>query len=286
MLNLVTSQSQMRQTSPLPSRPPAEAAQPAPADRVELAEGKSQDSSSSRWIMAAFSGLSLVAGVAGAAHAQQAQVVVNQQPQQVSDLMQQLDEASLKQGIDIEFMVPSPIGGGRRIAKEDAAELLSEGRRVLLSEVTRSDGPSRSELEPSLVRREAYLNGQSDLESYVRYFTQAEPQNDMERAAQKLKKYVYGQTELTVLHRPGQNPERPGLSPFAAARRLERQLPVTVRTEADGVIRTEPKEVTLNQLSEIDNVVAPQQMPCSTIMTFQLQPDGTIQLVEQPFCGN
>lgn len=59
----------------------------------------------------------------GAAQAQQAQVVVAQSPQQVSDLMQQLDEASLKQGIELEFMVPSPIGGGRRIAKEDAAEL-------------------------------------------------------------------------------------------------------------------------------------------------------------------
>lgn len=37
------------------------------------------------------------------------------------------------------------------------------------------------------VRRETYLTGQSDLESYARYFTNAEPQNDMERAAQKLK---------------------------------------------------------------------------------------------------
>jgi hypothetical protein len=280
MLTLVHAQANLRQTSPLPAVPdPARSRPTAPTDKVEVAQQRDAPSRFPKWAAAAFAGLGLVAGAAGAAQAQQVQVVVTQQPEQVSDLMQRLEEASLKQGIEIEFMVPSPIGGGRRIAKEDAAELVSEGRRVLLGEVTSSDGPFRG-AEPTLVRRETYLTGQQELESYVRYFTNAEPQNDVERAAQKLKKFVYGQTELTLLQRPGQNPERPSLSPFAAARRLQREQPVTVRREPDGVVRTEAKETQLNGLSDVDSL-----LPfCGVVQDFQMQPDGTIQLVQTPFC--
>ncbi|MBT9584286.1 hypothetical protein IV102_13170 [bacterium] len=280
MLNLVNANANLRNTSPLtPAKGPAQGKPGQPTDKVELAQQSDSSSTMPKWAAAAFSALGLVAGAAGAAQAQQAHVVVAQNPQQVADLMQQLDEASLKQGIELEFMVPSPIGGGRRIAKEDAAELLGEGRRVLLAEVTSSGGPVRGG-EPTLVRRETYLTGQSDLESYTRYFTNSEPQNDMERAAQKLKKFVYGQTELTLLQRPGQNPERPSLSPFSAARRLEREQPVTVRTEPDGIVRTEAKETQLTGLADVDSLLP----SCQIVQDFQMQPDGTIQLVEQSYC--
>ena len=85
----------------------------------------------------------------------------------------------------------------------------------------------------------------------TRYFTNAEPKNESERAAQKLKKYVYGQTERTTLMSPDQTADLPTLSPFEAARRLAGELPVTVRIAPDGVVRTEPAEVQLNNLQEV-----------------------------------
>jgi cell fate (sporulation/competence/biofilm development) regulator YlbF (YheA/YmcA/DUF963 family) len=188
----------------------------------------------------------------------QAQVQVAPQvqaQQKAEDFLSRLDEASLKQGIELDFKAPSPVGGGRRIDREGAAKLFSEGRQVLVAEVTNSDGPVRSHRPTSQVRREVYLTGTGDLESYTRYFTQARPQNDTERAAQQLKKFVYGQGELITLQRPGQNPERPTLSPFAAAQRLDKHLKVNVRTEADGVIRTQPQEVTLNRLGDLGSVL-------------------------------
>ena len=274
MLSLVNT-TQLRQTSPLPAvKAPKPAALEQPQDKLD----SSAPASSPKWLLAAFTGLGLLAGGAGAA---QAQVVVAQQPQQTEDLMRQLEEASLKQGITLEFMAPSPIGGGRTISSEDAATMVNDGQRVLLAEVTSQDGPFRGG-EPTEVRREVYLTGQTELASYTRYFTNAEPQNDTERAAQKLKKHIYLQTEVTTLQKPNANPDRPSLSPFEAARRLEREQPVTMRTEADGVIRTEANEVELNNLGDVDNLDG----NCTVVQDFQMQSNGTIQLVEQPYCGN
>ena len=280
MLNLVNS-NQLRQTSPLQGNRPKPPAPQAPQDRLESADSNSS-SNGPKWLLAAFAGLGLVAGGAGAAQAQVAQVVINNQPQQTQDLMKQLEESSLQQGIKLEFMAPSPIGGGRTISNEDAAQMINDGQRVLLAEVTSSDGPFRG-AEPTEVRREVYLTGQTELASYTRYFTNAEPQNDMERAAQKLKKHIYMQTDLTTLMKPGANPNRPSMSPFEAARRLQAEQPVTMRTEADPLkVGTEATDVELNSLSDVDSL----DPDCGTFQDFQMNPDGTIQLVEQQYCGN
>lgn len=283
MLNLVNTQTNLRHTSPLsapkgpsPTPPPSQ-----PTDKVDLAQQQDSSPGIPKWATLAFTGLGLVAGAAGMAHAQQAQVVVNQDPQQIADVMQRLDEASLKQGIELEWRAPSPIGGGRRIDAEGAADLIGQGRRVLLTEITSSTGPARSkDAEPTQVRRQSYLTGQKELESYARYFTNAEPQNDVERSAQKLKKYVYSQMEVTTLQHPGQNAERPSLSPFAAARRLSWEQPVNVRTEPDGITRTEAKVTPLKGLSDVETII-PQ---CQSLQDFKMGPDGTIQLVERTFC--
>jgi hypothetical protein len=275
MLSMVTSNN-LRQTSPLPNNRPAPQAPGQPQDRLEQADG-GEPPASPKWLLAAFAGLGLAAGAAGAA---QAQVVVVNQAQQTTDLMKQLEESSLQQGITLEFMIPSPIGGGRPISSEDAAQMIQDGERVLLAEVTSSDGPLRGG-DPVEVRRETYLTGQSELASYTRYFTNAEPQNDMERAAQKLKKHLFLQTDLTTLLKPGANPERPTLSPFEAARRLQNEQPVSVRTAGDGVIRLEANEVELNNLDDVDGLTG----DCGTVQNFQMNPDGTIQLVEQTYCG-
>lgn len=277
MLSLVNTNN-IRQTSPLHANRPAPKAPDQPQDKLERADSNAS-SSSPKWLLAAFAGLGLVAGAAGAA---QAQVVVVNQPQQTEDLMKQLEESSLQQGIKLEFMAPSPIGGGRTISNEDAAQMINDGQRVLLAEVTSSDGPFRGS-EPVEVRREAYITGQNELASYTRYFTNAEPQNDMERAAQKLKKHVFLQTDVTTLMKPGANPDRPSLSPFEAARRLQNEQPVSVRTAADGVIRLDATEVELNNLGDVDSL----DPNCtSTFQNFQVGPNGTIQLVEQPYCPN
>lgn len=244
------------------------------------------DSSGPKWLLAAFAAVGVL-GTAGAASAAQAQVVVTQDPQVAQDAMQELEEASAKQGIAIEFLLPSPIPGqGRRIANEDAARLLSQGKRLLVQEVTREDGPVRGpELEVKLVRRQAYLTGQDDLQSYVRYFSGAEAQNSTEAAAQKLKKFVYGKQELTLLTRPGADTEHPTLSPFAAARELAEEQPVSVKTVADGVTRLEDQEQTLHSLADVDTLVQP-VLPegCGLYVDFQSSADGTIQLVEKPNC--
>ncbi|MBS2033750.1 hypothetical protein JST97_02130 [bacterium] len=276
MLNLVNT-NQLRQTSPLTGKRPAPPASQVPQDRLEPADSNPSQGGP-KWLLAAFAGLGLVAGGAGAA---QAQVLVANQPQQTQDLMKQLEESSLQQGVKLEFMAPSPIGGGRSISNEDAARMINDGQRVLLAEVTSSDGPFRG-AEPTEVRREVYLTGQAELASYTRYFTNAEPQNDMERAAQKLKKHIYSQTELTTLMRPGSNPDRPSLSPFEAARRLQNEQSVTMRTAADPLkVGTEATEVELNSLSDVDSL----DPNCGTLQDFQMNPDGTIQLVEQTYCG-
>jgi hypothetical protein len=237
-----------------------------------------------KWLLAAFAGLGILTAGAGAA---QAQVMVTQQPQRVEDAMLQLEEASIKQGIGIEFMAPSPIGGGRTIESADAARMLSEGKRVLVAEITREDGPVRG-TEAAQVRRETYLTGEADLQSYVRYFRGDAAHNETEAAAQKLKKYVYEQQELTLLARPNANPERPTLSGFEAARRLEGNKPVQVRTPANGTTRLEDKEKELHSLADVDNLVNPPEVVipegCSSFFDFQALPDGTIQLVEVPHC--
>ena len=111
--------------------------------------------------------------------------------------------------------------------------------------------------------------------AYARYFANATPQNDTEKVAQTLKKHVYGQTDLTLLQRPGANPDRPTLS-----RRLAQEQPVSVVRQPDGVIRTEATETTLNGLLD----AATLDPNCTTLQNFQMQPDGTIQLVQQPYC--
>lgn len=283
MLNLVNAQTNLRHSSPLaPAKGPAQPPAPSqPTDKVDLAEQKDSGPSIPKWATLACTGLGLVAGAAGLAQAQQAQVAVAQDPQQIADMMQRLDEASLKQGIELEWRAPSPIGGGRRIESEDAARLIGQGRRVLLSEITSSTGPARGkEQEPTQVRRETYLTGQGELESYTRYFTNAQPQNDVERAAQKLKKFVYGQMDVTTLQHPGQNAERPSLSPFAAARRLSWEQPVNVRTEPDGVTRTEARVTPLTGLTDIESVIP----HCETLQDFRIGPDGRIQLIERSYC--
>ncbi|MBX3166556.1 MAG: hypothetical protein KF760_04055 [Candidatus Eremiobacteraeota bacterium] len=277
MLSLVNA-NHLRQTSPLQGNRPASKAPDQPQDKLERADSQAS-SNSPKWLLAAFAGLGLAAGAAGAA---QAQVVVVNQPQQTEDLMKQLEESSLQQGIKLEFMAPSPIGGGRTISSEDAAQMINDGQRVLLAEVTSSDGPFRG-AEPVEVRREAYISGQNELASYTRYFTNAEPQNDMERAAQKLKKHIFLQTDLTTLMKPGANPDRPTLSPFEAARRLQNEQPVSLRTAGDGVIRLEASEIELGSLGDVDSLV---DGDCGTVQNFQMNPDGTIQLVEQNYCGN
>lgn len=276
MLSLVNTNN-LRQTSPLQGNRPAPKAPEQPQDQLERANGN-DSSSSPKWLLAAFAGLGLVAGAAGSA---QAQVVVAQQPQQTQDLMKQLEDSSLQQGIKLEFMIPSPIGGGRSISSEDAAEMINDGQRVLLAEVTSSDGPFRGG-ESVEVRREAYITGQNELASYARYFTNAEPQNDTERAAQKLKKHIFLQTDVTTLMKPGANPDRPTLSPFEAARRLQQEQPVSVRTAGDGVYRLEATEVELNNLGDVDSML---NGDCGTVQNFQMNQDGTIQLVEQTYCG-
>ncbi len=277
MLSLVNANN-LRHTSPLQGNRPAPKAPEQLQDKLEQADSK-DSSTSPKWLLAAFAGLGLVAGAAGAA---QAQVVVVNQPQQTEDLMKQLEDSSLQQGIKLEFMIPSPIGGGRTISSEDAAQMINEGERVLLAEVTSSDGPFRGG-EPVEVRREAYITGQNELASYTRYFTNAEPQSDMERAAQKLKKHIFLQTDLTTLMKPGANPDRPSLSPFEAARRLQNAQPVSLRTAGDGVIRLEASEVELTSLLDVDSL----DPACTnTFQNFQMGPDGTIQLVEQNYCGN
>ncbi len=277
MLSLVNT-NHLRHTSPLQGNRPAPKAPEQPQDKLERADSNAP-ASGPKWLLAAFAGLGLAAGAAGAA---QAQVVVVNQPQQTEDLMKQLEESSLQQGIKLEFMAPSPIGGGRTISSEDAVQMINDGQRVLLAEVTSSDGPFRG-AEPVEVRREAYITGQNELASYTRYFTNAEPQNDMERAAQKLKKHIFLQTDLTTLARPGSNPDRPSLSPFEAARRLQNEQPVSLRTAADGVIRLDATEVELNNLGDVDSL----DPNCTaTFQNFQVGPNGTIQLVETPYCGN
>ena len=274
MLSLVHSNFQLRQTSPLsPGAHPIKKEPEPPADRLDLAHSHDSSGALPKWAAAAFAGLGLLAGGAGVA---QAQVVVARQPQEVTELMQQLEESSLRQGIQLDFKAPSPIGGGRTISSDDAASMLSQGQRVLLAEVTSSSGPFRG-AEPTEVRRETYLTGQSDLESYARYFTNAEPQSNTEKAAQKLKKYVYGQTDLTLLQQPGSNSDRPSLSPFEAARRLEKEQPVTMRTEPDGVVRTEPIEVQLNALGDVDTATG----EAGTFVDWQVQPDGSILIIQQ-----
>ena len=280
MLMLIQNQSNLRQTSPVKGpQVPAPSKPELPADKIELGQANDKTSSLPSWASAAFAGLGLLAGATGVAQAQQAQVVVDPQSQQVTDVMQQLDEASLKQGVGLEFMIPSPIGGGRTISHQDAGQMLSQGQRVLLAEVTSSSGPFRGG-EPTLVRRETYLTGQQDLESYARYFTNAEPHSDRERAAQNLKKFVYGQTELTLLQRPGQSPTRPSLSPFAAASRLEQQLPVKVLSQGDGITRKDAKEFQLNGLTDVAELFP----HCMLVEDFKMQPDGTIHLIEKSYC--
>ena len=268
-MNILLSNGPLRQASPLkPSPGPAPSKPAVPADKVELASQDSSPSFVPKWASLTVASLGLLGAAAGMAQAQQAQVVIAPEPaqppnlsaqlaqrQKADDCLKKLDEYSLKQGIEIDYKAPSPVGGGRRIDREGAARLFAEGRRVLLAEVTRADGPVRSDQPASQVRREVYLTGNQDLESYTRYFTNARPQNDTERAAQQLKKYVYGQTELTTLLRPGQNPERPTLSPFAAARRLDQKQEVNVRREPDGLIRTEVQEWTLGQVSDLGSVL-------------------------------
>ena len=275
-MNSVQSKSGLRQASPL-RRAPLQEKPGLPQDRVELSQHNPSTSSFPKWSSVALAGLGLLGAAAGMAQAQQAQVMVAPQPeaqQKAEDLINQLEEASLKQGIHLDFKAPSPVGGGRRIDREGAARLFSEGRQVLLAEVTNSDGPVRSDKPTTQVRREAYLTGNKDLESYTRYFTNSKPQTEGERAAQQLKKYVYGQGELTTLLRPGQNPERPTLSPFAAAQRLEKQLPVNVRTEADGIIRTEPQELNLTRLQDLSSVLG---MPASVSELMQQLDEASLK---------
>lgn len=255
MFSNVQSQGQLRHSSPLKNSQPPKNKPNLPSDRYEQ-QPEPPTPGYFRWGKVAIAGLGLLGGAAGMAQAQQAQVQVQQQVR-AGDLLQKLDEYSLKQGIHLEFRAPNPVGGGRRIDAEGAARLFDQGRQVLLSEVTRADGPVRSDVPTSPVRREVYLTGNQDLESYTRYFTNAEPQNDTERAAQLLKRHVYGQTETTTLMRPGQNPDRPSLSPFAAARRLERRQAVDVRTESQGEVRGEQR---LNRFHDLNSVLG-LQMP-------------------------
>lgn len=268
-------------TTPAGSAPKGQQPEQQPDDfrSAEQNDGPSRP----KWLLAAFAGLGILTAGAGAA---QAQVMITQQPQRVEDAMLQLEEASIKQGIGLEFMAPSPIGGGRTIESADAARMLSEGKRVLVAEVTREDGPVRG-TEAAQVRRETYLTGEAELESYVRYFRGDQPQNPTEAAAQKLKKYVYEQQELTLLTRPNANPERPSLSGFEAARRLQDNKPVNVRTPANGTTRLEDNEKELTSLADVDNLVNPPSVipeGCSSFFDFQALPDGTIQLVEVPHC--
>ena len=274
MITTLSKNSSLPQRSPIAgSRPQQPPQPPAPQDEASLHRGES--SGPPRWLMVALAGVALAGASAG-----MAQVQIADQSQQVTETMRLLEESSAKQGIQLEFMVPSPFGGGRPISSEDAARQLSEGKRVLLAEVTSVSGPFRTS-EPVEVRREAYLTGSQDLESYARYFTGAEAQNPVERAAQQLKKHIFEQQELTLLQRPGAREGRPTLSPFEAARRLEAEKTVVVHREPDGVVRTEAIEVELNGLSDVDELVK----PCDSFIDFQMGPDGTIQLVEQRDCS-
>lgn len=230
-----------------------------------------------RWALAAFAGMGLLAG-GGIAHAQ---VQVVEQPKDVAATMKRLEDSSLAQGIDLQFMIPSPIGGGRPISHEDASQMLAEGKRVLLAEVTSSSGPTRGE-EPTEIRREAYLTGAGDLESYARYFTNETPRNPVEKAAQQLKSYLYQEQDLTLLQRPNSHPDRPSMSPFEAARRLDQGQTVKVSRSGDGEIRPQSKVVELNSLEEVDALVNPEG--CVPFVDYQVQPDGTIQLVTIPSC--
>jgi hypothetical protein len=275
MVNTTTNPSISR-LSPLP---PNAAGPSAPAPKPTLPEESFEAGPSSegkgKFLLAAFSGLTLLAG-AGAA---QAQVQVVEQPVLASDLMKQLDEAMIKQGVQLEFMLPSPVGGGRVIDRDAAQEVFQQGGRVLVSEVTSESGPFR--VDPStLVRREVTLRGMEDLESYTRYFTDAKPQNEVESAAQKLKKHVYGQTDLTLLQRPDNSNDRPSLSPFEAARRLQQEQEVVVSTVSQDEFRLQ-EDVVLDSLDDIDSLITP---TCLPFINFQMGPDGTIQLVQVPGC--
>lgn len=275
MIWTLSSTTTLQRRSPVSAGSPGQPAPQPPVPQEEASFRQSESSGPPRWLMVALAGVALAGSAAG-----MAQVQLATQPEQLSDTMQLLEESSAKQGIQLEFLLPSPFGGGRPISNQDAARELAEGNRVLLAEVTSVSGPFRTS-EPIEVRREAYLTGAEDLESYARYFTGAEAQNPTERAAQQLKKHIFEQQELTLLQRPGARPGRPTLSPFEAARRLEAEQTVVVSRQPDGVVRTEAVEVELNQLSDVDDLVK----PCDTFINFQMGADGTLQLVEQRDCS-
>ena len=68
MFSLVNT-NQLRQTSPLPGKRPAPSTPQPPQDRLEPADSQ-VSSNGPKWLLAAFAGLGLVAGGAGAAQAQ------------------------------------------------------------------------------------------------------------------------------------------------------------------------------------------------------------------------
>lgn len=260
MFQNVQAHGQLRHSSPLKNSTPPQNKPGLPTDRYDQGPPEPPTPGYFRWGKVAIAGLGVLGAAAGMAQAQQAQVQVQQQ-QRAGDLLKKLDEYSLKQGIHLEFRAPNPVGGGRRIDAEGAARLFDQGRQVLVAEVTRADGPVRSDVPTDTVRREVYLTGNADLESYSRYFSGETPQNDTERAAQLLKRHVYGQTETTTLMRPGQNPQRPSLSPFAAARRLERRQAVDVRTESQGEVRGEQRLNRFHDLSSVLGLEMPESVP-------------------------
>lgn len=169
-------------------------------------------------------------------------------------LAQQLDEASLKQGIGLEFRVAAEKGETRQVDAWTAERILAESQPVTITEVTRADGPVRGNPEDVReIRREVTLNDARDLDSYVRYFTGATPQNATESAAQRLKKYVLESPSVTLLTTPEAPTSDATLSPFAAARRLAQSDAVVVRSLDESMLTDH--EVVLTNLFQVGSFI-------------------------------
>lgn len=253
-------------------RPGAAATPPAgatPSERESFVRSERPlRSAGAAGVSATLATLGLLLAGAGAA---QAQVQMQPAAQPSADL-QSLREASVVQGIRLEFVAPGPVAGGRLIEGEDALRLLESGNRVVINEVTAESGVERGDsLESNLIRREARLESLQDLQSFSRYFRGDAPQNATESAAAQLKKYVYQQAGPTTsrLEVPGQSPARNGLSPWSAARSLAAGESVDVRAfsanEAETEGRERPETIrSLDRLEDVDDLVRFDMQPgCS-----------------------
>lgn len=218
---MIHNDTHLRRMSPLPARNSGPTPPPPPPPRDEdkvLFHGRAR-----MFVPVGAAALLSLCAVA-AVHVQPAPASLVQQT-----YAERLDEASVKQGIGLEFQVQNPDGTARSVDGWTAETILAEGGRVTVAELTRDDGPVRSP-EPRTIRREAELEDTRDLDAYTRYFTNGKPQNATESAAAKLKKHVYSSPTLTVLS-SDQAPTSPAtLSPFAAARRLAQGESVIVRS--------------------------------------------------------